>query len=123
MPKAGLLHDYDLMANAEPTAEGNTCVVCDAHPVTYQWSDLHGEAMCCQCGCAYQLKGGSEQQEKEGKYPYCNLRGEHIPVLREYWNETKRFVHYGSSFSHSEGVADFNAWVLQRHPELSKSQS
>lgn len=54
MPKQGILHDYDLRANREPTAKDNTCVVCGAHPVTYQWSDLSGEAMCTRCGCPYQ---------------------------------------------------------------------
>lgn len=41
--KQGLLHDYDLMANAEPSARQPVqCAVCDAVPITYQWSDRSG---------------------------------------------------------------------------------
>lgn len=119
MVKAGLIHDYDLMANAESAAQGNTCLVCDAHPVRYQWSDYHGEAMCQQCGCAYQLKGGTSKEEVEGKYPYLNMLDEFVPIAREYWTQTKMFVHYGQSFSRNDGMPDLIAWVKKEHPEYS----
>lgn len=117
MAKLGLIHDYDLMANAEPTAQGNTCVVCDITPVRYQWSDYHGEGMCCQCGCPYQLRAGSDEQVKQGKYPYTNMRNDFIPLAREYYETAKTFVHYGLSFSCETGLRDLDEWVERAHPE------
>ena len=116
--KAGLIHDYDLMANAEPSAQQrNTCVVCEVYPVAYQWGDYSGEAMCCNCGCPYQLKWGSDQQTSEGKYPYLNLRDDFIPVAREYWNYAKQFVHYGTSFNLRDGMDGLTEWLKKHHPE------
>lgn len=66
-PRAGILKDYDLMANAEPSAKAQRCVTCGADPVCYQWSDLSGEGMCTACGTPYQLKWGSDVQEIEAR--------------------------------------------------------
>lgn len=121
--KMGLLHDYDLMANAEQSAHGNTCVVCAAYPVRYQWSDYSGEGMCTRCGTPYQLKWGGKTKEAEGKYPYLNLREDFLPIARDYWKETQSFVHYGQSFSQDQGIAALNAWIKQRHPELLKDDT
>jgi hypothetical protein len=118
MAKIGLLHDYDLMANAENSASDNTCVICDSHPVAYQWSDYHGEGMCQKCGAPYQLKAGSELQQKEGNYPCLNFADGFDKIAKEYWKETKQFVHYGQSFSRRDGVAQFNLWFEKSHPEL-----
>ncbi|MFA5573071.1 MAG: hypothetical protein WDA42_08175 [Candidatus Bathyarchaeia archaeon] len=98
------------MANQEQSAKNNTCVICDTTPVIYQWSDYHGEAMCSRCGCPYQLKGGSKEQEAEGKYPYLNLREDFLPIAREYWEETKKFVCYGLMLGRAPGRAEFNEW-------------
>jgi hypothetical protein len=119
-PKAGILHDYDLMANAEPSAPRNTCKVCDIPDMAFQWSDYSGEAMCCQCGAPYQLKWGSEEQKKEGKYPYFSLREEFLPAAREFWKEKQIFVHYGASFSNHQGKDELVDWLKSHHPELLK---
>lgn len=116
-PKAGILHDYDLMANAEPTARGNVCVVCDADPIRYQWSDYSGEAMCTRCGTPYQLKWGGEKKEAEGAYPYLNLREEWVPIVREYHAETGRFTYLGMGFG-KPGFREFIEWARERHPEM-----
>ncbi len=119
--KAGILHDYDLMANAEPSAHDHVCVVCGMAPIVYQWSDYHGEAMCCQCGTPYQLKAGSEKQKAEGKYPYLNLREVFVPVVREYYKETRCFTYLGSGFDRP-GFRAFYEWVEAHHPELIEPQ-
>lgn len=123
MAKMGLLHDYDLMANAEYSAIGNTCAVCGRSPTRYQWSDYHGEAMCCSCGCAYQLKGGTEKEEREAKYPYLNMDEKFIPIAKEYWNLTKLFVHYGQSFSRNDGMPELIEWVKKNHPEFMEEKN
>ena len=120
MPKFGILHDYDLMANNEPSAKGQTCLICDVYPVVYQWSDLNGEAMCRQCGTPYQLKNGSDSQIKEGNYPYLNLDPEWLPIIREYWLETQQFTHFGLTFGPRLGVEKFTKWVDKNHPEMAK---
>jgi hypothetical protein len=119
MAKHGILHDYDLMANAEPSAKKhNKCVICDTEPVSYQWSDYSGEAMCRVCGAPYQLKWGSEEQKKEGNYPYLNLKTKIIPVIREYYQQAKCFTYLGSGIGHRTGITQFNEWIIKEHPEL-----
>ena len=120
MAKAGILHDYDLMANAEPAARriDVVCVICGATPPTYQWSDYSGEAMCVTCGCPYQLKWGSNAQQAEGKYPYLNLRPEAISAIREYWQETQRWTCFGTMLGHQPGLVEFAKWCKAKHPEL-----
>lgn len=120
MPKMGILHDYDLHANIETSSVGVTCVVCDEENISFQWSDYSGEAMCRNCGCCYQLKWGSDEQAKEGKYPYCNMSEQFIPVAREYWNERKTFVCYGMMLGPQPGMKDLNDWMKEKHPELLK---
>lgn len=120
MPKAGLIHDYDFMANREESAHGVTCAVCDTPSTTFQWSDYNGEGMCCVCGCPYQLMNGSDEMKKEGKYPYLSLLDAFVPIARQYWAETQRWVHYGMSLSRNDGLPELDAWMEKHHPDYGK---
>lgn len=122
MPKQGIHHDYDLQANAEESAKKESaCLICGEIP-TYRWTDYSGEAICCNCGTPYQLKCGGDEKEKEGKYPYLNIKDEWIPVLKEYWDETKKFTYNGTSFSEKTGLEEFHEWLKEKHPDLIKKQ-
>ena len=111
-PKAGILHDYDLMANAEPSVVRILrCAGCDAEPPRFQWSDYSGEAMCTRCGCPYQLKWGSDQQMAEGAYPYLSLRDELVEPLRAYFAETGQFTCLGVMLGPRPGMDAFAAWL------------
>jgi len=123
MPKSGLLHDYDLMANRERASQSVKCAVCDTENTRFQWSDYHGEAMCCQCGCTYQLKGGSKEEEEKNAYPYMTMADKWVPIAREYWRTFHKFVHYGQSFSHDEGLREFTDWCKTNHPEVIKKET
>lgn len=97
------------------------CVVCDAEPLRFRWTDYAGEGECVECGCPYQIKWGSEEETKEGAYPYCNLKEDFIPIAREHWEETKRRVPFGMylrALSKEEQAARtlFIAWIDERHP-------
>lgn len=118
MAKAGILHDYDLHANLEPSAKGQTCVVCRADPVEYQWSDYSGEAMCRTCGAVYQLKWGSEEQRAEGDYPYFKLRDELIEPLRAYHEETGRWTCLGMMMGPRPGLDAFADWLETERPDV-----
>ena len=118
MPKAGIIHDYDLMANAEKSAVGVKCAVCDTENTAFQWSDYHGEGMCRTCGCPYQLRGGSDEMEKEGKYPYLTMRDDFVPLARQFFAEKKQWVHYGVSFSRSDGMRELNQWIDEHYPDF-----
>ncbi len=117
--KQGVLHDYDLTANAESSAQLNVapCVICGAKPVHYQWSDYFGEAMCTQCGCPYQLKGGTDEQKAEDKYPYLNLQDHFIPIFREYWEAMHTWTYFGLSIGPKSGLRQFNEWYKKNHPK------
>lgn len=117
--KHGILHDYDLLANAEPAASKATkCAGCDAEPPVFQWSDLHGEAMCTRCGCPYQLRGGGAEMEREGAYPYMTLRAELVEPLRAYYAETKRFTCLGQMLGHCPGIEEFADWLQENRPDV-----
>lgn len=122
MPKQGVLHDYDLMANAEPSAEGQKCVVCESDPMTFQWSDYSGEGMCRSCGTPYQLKWGSDKQVEEGAYPYLSMNDHFLPIAREYFKETGRFVCYGMMMGPKPGMSRLIDWLEKNHPEELKSK-
>jgi hypothetical protein len=110
MAKNGILHDYDLKANAEPSAHGQTCVTCGSCPMSFQWSDYSGEGMCRKCGTPYQLKWGSEAQNAEGKYPYLNLNEKWVPIVRRYHEETGLWTYLGTGVDRP-GLAEFYRWV------------
>jgi hypothetical protein len=117
-PKEGIKFDYDLRANLE--LKGcETCVVCN-EPLRCRWTDYSGEGVCLNCGTAYQLKWGSKQQEAEGNYPYCNMKEEWLPVVRDYWEKTHTFVFHGRSMSERTGLEGFWAWVKEHYPEKDK---
>jgi hypothetical protein len=118
MAKYGVLHDYDLQANKELSAQDQTCTLCGDSPMHFQWSDYHGEAMCCKCGCPYQLRAGSDQQVAENKYPYMKLKLEFLPVAQEYWAEAGKFVCYGMMMGPRPGLAALSRWLRFNHPEF-----
>ena len=118
MAKQGIINDYDLMANREPSAHGNSCVVCEDSPMSYQWSDYSGQAMCCRCGTPYQLKWGSDEQVAEGAYPYLGLKEEWVPIVRQYHQETGLFSCLGMMLGHAPGKGQFFDWVKKSHPEM-----
>ena len=122
MPKLGILHDYDLWANKEDSAQGNRCAICGASPMSFQWSDYSGEAMCTQCGCPYQLKWGSDRQRSEDNYPYLNLNDAFVPAAKEYWQEKKAFVCYGAMMGPTPGMPDLLDWLKENHPEHIKEE-
>lgn len=53
------------------------------------WSDFHGEKVCQTCGAPYQTASYSGAP-KDQIYPYLNVSDKWIPILKEYWNGTKR---------------------------------
>ena len=120
MVKEGILHDYDLRANDEPSAQRSdtVCAICDAVNPTFQWSDYSGQAMCMKCGCPYQLKWGSDDQKDQGNYPYLGLLPECLPAIRDYWKETHRWTCFGMMLDHRPGLSEFTAWCKMHHPEF-----
>ena len=115
--KCSILHDYDLHANLEPSSQGVTCAVCGTSPTRFQWSDYSGEGMCTACGCTYQLKWGSKEQQAEGKYPYMTMTDDFLPIAREYWEQTHKWVCYGTMLGGQLGMAELIAWCKEYHPE------
>ena len=102
-----------------PNWTNKPCVICGDMPIYYQWTDYSGEAICIKCGCAYQLKWGTENQCKERDYPYVNVQAKFIEPLKEYWNETKKFTYTGCKLVGShQGLGEFSDWMMKKYPEL-----
>lgn len=129
MAKEGILHDYDLRANQEPSAletmlAGTPCYICEIVPITFQWSDYSGQAMCTRCGAVYQLKWGTNEQIDQNNYPYTDcIREEWIPIIKEYWNENKSFVCHGTMLGHAPGRKEFLVWAEDKYPEMFEEKS
>lgn len=113
MPKEGIKFDYDLWANHE-IKNGNICRIC-RNPLRCRWTDYSGEGVCLKCGAPYQLKWGSQEQEKEKEYPYLKVKDIWIPILKQYWKETNRFCFNGTSFSERTGVQEFGDWLETKY--------
>jgi hypothetical protein len=122
-PKYGILKDYDLWANKEVSAQNQTCALCGAFPMRFQWSDYSYEAMCTQCGCPYQLREGTDEQKKENKYPYLKFNQEFLSVAKTYWQEQGEFVCYGWMLGSQPGMNKLIAWLKICHPEFLKEDS
>jgi hypothetical protein len=64
------------------------------------------------------LKWGTDEQVKDGKYPYPNIQEVWIPILKKYWDETHEFVCYGSMLGDRPGVEKFNKWAEDNYPDM-----
>jgi len=119
MIKQGVKFDYDLMAN-EHVKEQDVCKICGEH-LRCRWSDLHGEGVCMVCGAPYQLLHYDKNDKfiKDAK-PILNIKNKWIPIIKEYWEKTKKFCFGGQSFSEDTGKQEFNDWLEENHPELIK---
>lgn len=121
---------YGAMANAVPGSRDFTCVVCGDNPPTWTWSDLHGEAMCIKCGTPYQLIQYEEvdgERKRLDAPPKINIKPGYIPILKQYWEETKKFTGLGTIMIGRdypecvEGCKAFYKW-LDAHKELIPSE-
>jgi len=123
---------YGLMANVEVSEQRRAgtlkpCVICDNPNPTFSWTDYSGEGYCLRCGVPYQLKWGSDEQQREGRYPYLNVKEKAIPMLRRYFAETGKpaglgtFMGYGEYPEVAAARKTFNAWLdahIEEFPEL-----
>lgn len=100
------------------------CLICDDEQMAFEWTDLHGEGTCYQCGTPYQILRYDEHRKRiEGAEPSINIQDEYIPWLRKYWEETHRRMGLGQFLGTPKYVADrmaFNAWLDERHPKVEK---
>jgi len=118
MPKQGAMFDYDSHAQKH-VKDVDICIVC-GNKLQCRWTDYNGEGVCLTCGTPYQLINGTDEQIKNNNYPYCNLRNEWIPIVKEYFEETKKFTFLGTSFSETTGSQAFAEWVKKNYPEMIK---
>lgn len=114
MAKEGLVFDYDLKANEH--VGKNLCAVC-GESLQCRWTDLNGEGVCLTCGVPYQLVNGTDEQIAGGKYPYCNVNPEWLPIVKRHWEETHLFVFLGTSFSEITNQSKFCSWAKKNYPE------
>lgn len=105
---------YGHLAN-QTQQEPFTCLICETEPVCWTWGDIHGEAMCTQCGTPYQLLQYTDKDEDGNRTridapPRLNIKESWIPLLKQYWTETKAFT----------GLASIMIW--RDYPECEKGQ-
>ena len=83
------------------------CEICGEY-AGFNWSDLHGEGMCNRCGTPYDLKASPRT---------INVKSEWIPIIRQYWEETKQYMGLGQILIEGdypeciEGKRKFFKWV------------
>ena len=117
------MQKYGHLANDVKTAQEFTCEICEAFPVCWTWGDVHGEAMCTVCGTPHQLLQYDEERNRLDLPPKININEEWIPVLKQYWQETKQFTGLATIIIRRDypeclkGRRKFNE-RLDEHPEL-----
>jgi len=115
---------YGWMANQAVKHEFR-CQVC-GKSTGFNWSDLHGEAMCNTCGTPYQIIQYNEDKTRKDAPPRLNLKDEWVSVAQEYWNETHTYMGLGTIMIARDypeciaGKEKFYDWVEQNHSELLK---
>ena len=80
------------------------CLICDAEPIGFVWTDTHGVAQCSQCGAPYTVYHYEDGKRVE-KNPTIAVLDTWIPLLREYWSEKHRVIPGGFSFSGGQELA------------------
>ena len=98
------------------------CEVCGSEFLG-SWTDFFGEKTCWTCGAPYQILAPSGANP-DATYPHLNLSEEFIPVLREYWEKTKRRARVGRYVRAQdypglvEERKEFVEWLRENHPEF-----
>lgn len=117
---------YGHLANEVPEVQSFTCLVCGVNPTRWTWGDVHGEAMCVQCGTPYQLlyyEGKKGNRKRIKGPPRINIKESWLPILKQYWEETRQFTGLGGIMIARDypecvkGQELFYAWVDQ-HSDL-----
>ena len=98
------------------------CLVCDNDLRGY-WTDYNGQIKCSTCGMTYQILGCHLNPKYLEKYGltkediaqrYCDSP-EIVPLLKAYWQETKRIIPLGMYMSDppwsSEDVESLRLWM------------
>jgi transcription elongation factor Elf1 len=88
------MQEYGYLANKE-VHNNFTCLVCNNINPGFNWSDLHGEAMCNVCGTPYQIVQYDNNDKRIEAEPKINIKDDWIDILREYWNETHQYIGLG----------------------------
>lgn len=68
-----------------------TCQICD-QDLVIRWTDLHGFAVCIQCGCPYQVYHYDENNKRIEKPIQSQVLPEYVAGLRDFWQKNKTNV-------------------------------
>jgi hypothetical protein len=79
----------------------NKCIICDASPLSFRWTDAHGVGQCLKCGAPYRLYHFDENEKRIEKPAEIVVKPEYVPVLQAYWNQFHRVMPSGHSFDGS----------------------
>ena len=104
------------------------CETCDNEATRFAWTDTHGIAQCTTCGTPYMLihyegKQGSADRKRVEKPLESIVDDAWKPILRRYWQESKRVIPSGCSFPGGQELANdqdkesFSRWC-KSHAEL-----
>ncbi len=104
-----------------------TCEICETENPGFRWTDTHGIGQCSRCGAPYRLYH-YEGETFVDKPPTCLVLEDFKPVLKQYWNETKRIIPGGYSFPGGQEMASqeehkqFYDW-LEAHQLVTKPEA
>lgn len=99
------------------------CEICGDQPPTVTWVDLHGEAVCTNCGTPYKVIHYDEDGNRVDKPPTITIKKNWIPILEEYWEKTGEFMGLGNIMNYDqyprfrEACKKFNEWVEKNDKE------
>lgn len=96
--------------------DGTICFICQSVLIT-DWTDCFGEAYCIMCGTPYNIHKNFKNPRESSP-----LIKKWIPIVRSYWETTRKFVQHGNSLSDQRGKEDFHEWVIENYPEMLVSE-
>jgi hypothetical protein len=95
------------------------CAICGND--WFEWTDLHGEAICGYCGVPHQLIQYDENGKMIKAPPVqVNIKAEYMPLLSRYWEEKHQHMGLGTYLGYTkypERAAAFYEW-LEKQPGL-----
>ena len=108
-------------------AENMTCKICDSKRLGFVWTDRHGVGACINCNNSYRIYH-YENDKRVDKPPECLVKEEWVPILRRYWEETKRRIPNSFVFTRSydqcseEDYESWKNWCADHADELPKTE-
>ncbi len=98
-----------------PAKVNFNCEICGIANPHFEWCDVHGVAICGNCGISYKLYHYGDGNNRIEKDPELLTKKEWVEVVKKYWNETgmkqpKEFLMGRNSSYNTTTKEEYESW-------------